>query len=60
MEECVNSERYLKKVQEDLAEGRRLGLASTPSFWVNGKKVPRPTHGVLAKIFESITARDSR
>ena len=60
LEECVLSERYREKIQSDIAEGRRLGLASTPSFWVNGKKVPRPVHGVFSKIFESIVSKEPK
>jgi protein-disulfide isomerase/uncharacterized membrane protein len=56
IEECVNSERYLKKIQSDVKEANQLGLQVTPSFWVNGKRVPRPTHAVFSAIFKSIVA----
>jgi protein-disulfide isomerase len=60
VEECINSERYLEKIRSDIKEGNQLGLESTPSFWVNGKKVARPSHAVFSKIFSTIIADEKR
>jgi len=60
VEECVSSERYLEKIRSDINEGNQLGLQSTPSFWVNGKKVPRPSQPLFSKIFSTIIAEHKR
>lgn len=36
-DECLNSEESKMAVLKDLAEGRRLGVQGTPTFFVNGK-----------------------
>ncbi len=51
---CIVSKRYHTKIQGDVSEGQRLGLASTPSIWVNGRLVVRPTIGALKAIFDAI------
>jgi len=45
--ECIESEKYASKVQQDTSEGRSLGVSGTPSFSINGKLV------VGAQPFES-------
>jgi protein-disulfide isomerase len=37
-EECVASGRFTKQVDASLAEGRALGVSSTPSFFVSGSE----------------------
>lgn len=37
--ECLSTNKYLTKVKKDLAEGKELGIDSTPTFFVNGKIV---------------------
>lgn len=37
--ECLNSERYKQKVQDERREGQAQGISSTPSFIVNGQLV---------------------
>lgn len=34
---CLSSMKYLSKVQKDMEEGKKLGINSTPTFFVNGK-----------------------
>lgn len=36
--DCVNSQKYLSKVQNDLNDGISLGLSGTPTFFINGIK----------------------
>ncbi len=38
-EQCRNAETYLKNIEEDLADGVRLGIRGTPTYFVNGKKI---------------------
>jgi protein-disulfide isomerase len=37
--ECLKTNKYLTKVKKDFAEGKELGIDSTPTFYVNGKIV---------------------
>ncbi len=37
--ECLNSGKFRKTVEEDLAYGEKLGVRSTPTFFVNGQIV---------------------
>jgi protein-disulfide isomerase len=56
MQECVDSTRYKAKLVSDVEEGMRLGLASTPSFWINGKILPVPSREGLLQVFDAILA----
>ncbi|OGY21199.1 MAG: hypothetical protein A2126_02575 [Candidatus Woykebacteria bacterium GWB1_45_5] len=37
-ESDLNSDKYKNKVMADLADGEKLGVDSTPTFFINGKK----------------------
>ncbi len=39
--DAVNSNRYAAKIERDLQDGRSLGVARTPSFFVNGRPLAR-------------------
>lgn len=39
---CINSKASLPRVRQDFAEGEKLNVASTPTFFINGKLVPGP------------------
>jgi len=34
---CLNSGRFRKEVAEDLRDGWKLGITSTPTFFINGR-----------------------
>jgi len=36
---CVDCRRYSEAVQEDIAEGNRLGVRGTPTFFINGREI---------------------
>lgn len=55
--ECMQSQRYLKKIQQDIAAGNAAGLMGTPSIWVNGKYVAQPSPSNLEKIFSVVLER---
>lgn len=38
--ECFTSEKYLSEVQNDLQDGLRFGVTGTPTFFINGIKIP--------------------
>jgi uncharacterized membrane protein/protein-disulfide isomerase len=56
LRECVVSGRYLARVRDEVKQGDDLHLQSTPSIWVNGRKVERPTAEALDRIFALIVA----
>jgi protein-disulfide isomerase/uncharacterized membrane protein len=58
IETCLSSERYRDVLLRDIREGDRLGLQSTPSFWINGKKVVPPTPDSIARIIR-VVLKDS-
>jgi protein-disulfide isomerase len=37
--QCLDSDKYQAKVQQEMAEGERLGVRSTPSLFVNGQLI---------------------
>lgn len=36
---CLNSDKYSKRVSDDLAEGQKYGVSGTPTVFINGKKI---------------------
>ena len=36
---CLDSEKYKKEVEKDLADGQSYGVSGTPAFFVNGKMI---------------------
>lgn len=37
--ECLDSNKYLKQVDADMEQGKKVGVKSTPTFYVNGQQV---------------------
>lgn len=54
LKECVDSGRYKSKMADDVIEGDRLGLSSTPFFVVNGKPVSGVSPRKLSAIFDAV------
>lgn len=54
LKECISSGRHFEKIKGEIKEADALGLRSTPSIWVNGRRVETPTPDALEKIFEAI------
>jgi len=51
MKECMASKRHDEKILDDIREANALGLQSTPSIWINSRKLDKPTpQGVRAVI----------
>jgi len=38
-DQCLDSQKYLSEVQNDLQDGLQLGITGTPTFFINGAKV---------------------
>ncbi|MBN8547756.1 MAG: thioredoxin domain-containing protein [Deltaproteobacteria bacterium] len=56
IQECLQSGRQLTRIQQDIAEGERLGVAGTPSVWLNGRKVKVAHGAILKEMFDKILA----
>lgn len=39
-ESCLSSGKYVKKVENDMSEGQKLGVRGTPGSFINGKSIP--------------------
>jgi len=57
MLECLESDRQQKKIRSDIELGDQLGLQSTPSVWINQKKVPNIHPEVVREIIHHILGR---
>jgi len=38
-EECFDSQRHAKSITQDLEDGRRAGVSSTPTVFINGRRI---------------------
>ena len=56
---CLDSQRFASAVDADLAQGRALGVRSTPSFLINGRPVigAQPTEVFRTAIDEALGER---
>jgi len=36
---CMQSRKFVSKIQSDLSDGVRFGVNATPTFFVNGKRI---------------------
>lgn len=51
---CLTSGKHRDKVEEDVRDGERLGVSSTPTLFVNGRKVQNAvTYEDYARLIES-------
>lgn len=57
--ECFGSKRYAQQVQDDLSYGEKLGVRSTPTFFINGQLVAGalPIESFSEIIDEELAAR---
>ncbi len=53
---CLDSRKYLGKVQDDLRRGERLGVQGTPTLFLNGKMLTPSSYEELAQLIESAIA----
>ncbi|MFQ5723194.1 MAG: thioredoxin domain-containing protein [Terriglobia bacterium] len=52
-ERCLMTQRYLPVVEEDIREGRRVGISATPTFFINGRRFSgTPTVEQLQQLIE--------
>jgi len=58
-ERCMDSRRFRAAVEADFAEGRELGVRSTPTFLINGKPIvgAQPIERFRAAIDDALGAR---
>lgn len=53
LRESIKEEKYLAQIQVDINEGNRLGVNSTPTFFINGKKLLLRSFADLKKAISS-------
>jgi protein-disulfide isomerase len=53
---CVSSETYADEVEEDYQDGIDVGVIGTPTFFINGNKIPG---AIPYEIFESLIEQNS-
>lgn len=51
---CIDSRSQRRALERDIELASSLGLVGTPSFWINGKRVPRPTIEIITAIVRSL------
>jgi len=58
-ERCLDGRRFRAAVEADFAEGRELGVRSTPTFLINGKPIvgAQPIERFRAAIDDALGAR---
>jgi protein-disulfide isomerase len=56
MDRCMGSDEPLRKVKEDIALARGLGVTGTPTFFINGRRAPEYDGGALLALVEHVLA----
>jgi protein-disulfide isomerase len=56
MDRCMGSDEPLRKVKEDIALARGLGVTGTPAFFINGRRAPEYNEGALLGLVEHVLA----
>lgn len=54
LEECMTSDRQLKKIKEDIKEGDALGVEGTPTVWINGKRLKNPGPQAIVEVIKEV------
>lgn len=52
--QCRESRVQHSAIERDIEIAETLGLSGTPSFWINGKRVPHPTIEIITAIVRSL------
>lgn len=56
MNECLRSHRQLEAIKEDMKLAEAVGIMGTPTFFVNGKKVPANSPQIVNAVIEAAIA----
>lgn len=51
-DKCLDTGKHAARVKRDLDEAQSLGLAGTPSFFVNGRAVSNPSYEMLKQVID--------
>ncbi len=52
---CLNQQKYLKQIQEDLSDGQNFGITGTPTYFINGYKIEGDVpYETFVKIIEEL------
>ena len=50
---ALDTGKFAPQVERDMRDGERVGVNSTPTFFVNGRQVPERTYEALKAAIES-------
>jgi protein-disulfide isomerase len=59
LQTCMASEETLARVKEDIEQAERLGVNSTPTFFLNGRPVADYRDGALSRLVEHVLGSGS-
>lgn len=58
-QECFASQKYTKQVEQDLEDGLRAGVRGTPTFFLNGNRIPGVIpQTVLESVIQSVSKQE--
>ena len=57
LDECMQSDRQLGVIRQDVESGNKLGIKGTPSLWINGKEVRPMNMPRIEKILKILTEK---
>jgi len=59
-DQALASGKFADQVQRDLQDGMKVGVYSTPSFFINGKQVPAKTYETLKQALEAALEAEAK
>jgi protein-disulfide isomerase len=57
---CLAAPATMEKIKADIAEARSLGVSSTPTLFVNGRRLSDYRDGLLSRLVEHVLSRAER
>lgn len=59
-DQALASGKFAAQVQRDLQDGMKVGVYSTPAFFINGKQVPAKTYETLKQALEATLGAETK
>ena len=59
-DQALTSGKFADQVQRDLQDGMKVGVYSTPAFFINGKQVPAKTYETLKQALEAALGAETK
>jgi protein-disulfide isomerase len=60
LSKCVENPATMEEIKADIAYARKIGVRSTPTLYVNGRKLSDYRDGLLTRLVEHVLARADR